>query len=55
MRQRYEVYDNGKWFASINAESADDAIRIACNKTGTDPENCIAVEATDGRPKKSGQ
>lgn len=43
MRQRYEVSQDGKWFASVHAATADEAIHIACNMTdGRDAQHCAA-------------
>lgn len=43
MRQRYEVFDLGNWFASVHATTEDEAIEIACNVTDSrDPAQCEA-------------
>lgn len=46
MRQRYEVCENGRWFASVHAATEDEAILIACRKVdGRDPSTCKSVLA----------
>lgn len=45
--RRYCVWDGGKMFASVLAESAWDAVRRACRITdGHDARRCIAEPAT---------
>ena len=43
MRQRYEVFKNRKWFASVHAATEEEAITRACKFTGSKPERCVAV------------
>jgi len=50
MRQRYEVFCNGKWFASVHATTAEEAIKQACRVTGHPPAGCRAeLPATASR------
>jgi hypothetical protein len=48
MKQRFNVSTDGKRFASIIAETAEEAVRMACRVTGRQPEGCEAVPVSPG-------
>lgn len=55
MRNRYEVIQSGKSFASVHATTAEEAIHIACRMTGRSPEGCEVRRAVSASRASSGR
>lgn len=45
MRKRFEVFHDGRWFASVHAETVEEAIERACRVAGRSPAACSARRA----------
>lgn len=49
MRYRYLVYDSDHLFASVHADSAENAVTSACTKVlGHNPKECTVIRAKIG-------